>query len=153
MANSQVSDTATGRPSKGYESSSASSAVLDVELTAEKIEALRLEPNADENTKSSYKLNVSISEVRRRPGSITLSYVLELSSEPAVTKMTVTGTAKVMGPEEEIKQATASRQGKAPPKLVEVLYDRMYGLLYLLAGSLKVPYPMPNLVKSGGAAE
>ena len=153
MSNSQVSDTATGRTSKGYESSSSSGGVLDVELTAERIEAQRLVPNVDENTKSSYKLNVSISEVRRRPGSITLTYNLELSSDPAVTKMTVTGTAKVTGPDEEIKQATASRQGKAPPKLVEVLYDRMYGLLYLLAGSLKVPYPMPSLVKRDAPQE
>ncbi len=144
---SQAAGASTEKPLKGYEATLGAISTLEIEVTAERIEGARLSPGVDENTKANYKLNVSVSEVRRRPGSMGLAFTLELSAAPQVAKMTVSGNAKVTGVEDEIRLATAPRQGKAPPKLVEMLYDKLYGLLYILAGSLNVPYPMPSLVK------
>jgi hypothetical protein len=40
---------------------------------------------------------------------------------------------------------------KTPPVVLTTIYERIYGLLYLVAGSLKVPHPLPTLLKPSGA--
>jgi len=121
--------------------------VLEVAVTLDRVEGVRLSDKADVNAKSEYKLNVSMSEKQRAPEELTLGFTLELTCQPQIAKMTVSGTVVLTGPDEEVESDIAPGEEKTPPKVVETIYERVYGLVYVLAGSLKVPYPKPNLLK------
>jgi hypothetical protein len=122
--------------------------VLDVTVTVERVECSRLAEGANENSKSIYKLDASMSEKERSRDSLTVSFTLELTGQPKLAKFTVAGTARVKGSGEDIKRGTAAKDDKTPPDVLGLVYERVYGLLYLLAGTLKVPHPLPNLLKS-----
>jgi len=121
--------------------------VLEVAVTLDRVEGVRLSDKADADAKSEYKLAVSMSEKKRVPGELTLNFTLDLTCQPQVAKLTVAGTVKLGGPEEEVAEIITPGEEKSPPKVVETIYERTYGLLYVLAGGLKVPYPKPNLLK------
>lgn len=121
--------------------------MLEVGVTVDRIECVRFSDRVNENSKANYKLNVSLEEKHRRPDGLTIGFNLELTGSPQVVKITVTGVARLAGSQKEIGENTAKRDDRAPPKIVETIYERLYGLLYLLAGSMRVPYPTPNLVK------
>jgi hypothetical protein len=121
--------------------------VLDVVVSVAKIEGVRLSDKVDANLKSNYTLNVSLSEKHRRPDGLTLTFGLELKGSPDVAKITVAGVAKVVGPETEVNESLAPQGNSSPPKVVETIYEKVYGLIYTIAGSLNVPAPLPNLLK------
>jgi hypothetical protein len=123
--------------------------VLDVSVLVESVEASRLSEKATENANSNYSLNVSISEKDRSTEMLILTYSLELTSQPQAARFKVSGTATLKGSRDEIKEGiTAPDENKPPPVLV-IIYERIYSTLYVLSGALKVPHPMPNLLKKG----
>jgi hypothetical protein len=134
---------------KGYESQELTPAVLEVDVVVEKIQCTGHTDKATENSKSNYTLNVSLSERKRRPEGLTIGFTLELTGASDVALITIEGSAKLTGPQTEITESLAVAGGKAPPKVVETIYEKLYGLVYVLAGSMKVPYPLPNLLKKG----
>jgi hypothetical protein len=121
--------------------------VLEVTVNVDKIEAERLSAKANENTKSSYKLNVALSEKERRTDELTLGFVLELTGQPQLAKIAVTGTAKLAGSEADIKEGLAPKGPKSPPRVVDIIYERVYGLVFVVSGSMRLPHPLPNLLK------
>jgi len=123
--------------------------VLEVVVIVEKIEAARLTEKANEDMRSNYKLNVGLTEKQRKSASLVLGFNLELTQVPQTAKITLTGTAELTGTEEEIKERITSKTETAPPPVVEIIYERVYGLVYIIAGGIKVPRPLPNLLRKG----
>jgi hypothetical protein len=78
-----------------------------------------------------------------------LSFVLELTSQPQVARIKVDGIATLKGNKEEVQNEITAPDETNPPRILVTIYERVYGLIYLLAGNLRVPHPMPNLVKKG----
>jgi len=122
-------------------------AVLEVEVTVEKIDCAGHADRVKEISKSNYTLNVSLAERKRRPEGLTLSFTLEIIGASDVASMTISGMARLTGSESEIAESLAVGEGKTTPPVVETIYEKIYGLVYLLAGTMKVPHPLPNLVK------
>ena len=134
---------------KGYEDPKRSRGVLEVVVTVDKIEAARLTEKPNEDMRSNYKLNVAMSEKQRKSASLVLGFTLDLTQVPQAAKITVTGTAELTGTEEEIKERIVSKAENTPPPVVEIIYERLYGLIYLVAGGIKAPKPLPNLLRKG----
>ena len=124
--------------------------MVEIGILVEKIEGARLSDKANENSASSYSLNVSMSERDRNPASLTLSFSLELTGQPQLARLIVTGIATITGSKEEIQNAIQAPDDNTPPVVLLTIYERVYGLLYLISGSLKIPPPMPTLLKSSG---
>ena len=123
--------------------------MLDVAVLVERVEGARLSEKASENAQSSYNLNVSLSERDRASGELVLSFTLELTCQPPVARIAVTGIATLKGSKDEVANEITAPDDTNPPKILVTVYERVYGLLYLVAGSLKVPHPMPNLIRKG----
>jgi hypothetical protein len=121
--------------------------VLDVAVLVERVDASRQSEKVSENADSNYNLNVSLSEKERTPEALVLEFVLELTSQPLVAKIKVDGTATLKGTKDEVQAMITAPDDKTPPPILVSIYERVYGLIYLVAGSLRVPRPMPNLVK------
>jgi hypothetical protein len=126
------------------------SSMLEISVLVERVEGARLSEKANENTLSNYGLNVNMAERDRNPESLVLSFTLELTSQPQLARLAVTGIATVTGNKEEIRNAITAPDDDHPPLVLETIYERIYGLLYLLSSNLKIPHPKPQLLKSAG---
>jgi hypothetical protein len=122
--------------------------MLEIGVLVERIDGARLSDKATENSPSNYGLNVSLAERERSPGSLVLSFTLELLSQPQLARIAVTGITTLTGTKDEIQGALAAPDEKNPPFVLATVYERIYGLVYLVADSLKIPRPLPTLLKT-----
>ncbi len=121
--------------------------VLETIVALESVDAVRLSDKVNENSNSNYSLNVSLSEKDRTSEALTLTFALELTSQPQAARFKVAGTATLKGTRDEIKDGITAPDDKTPPPVLVMVYERVYSTLYVVAGALKVPHPMPNLLK------
>jgi len=121
--------------------------VLEVAVLVESVDAARLSEKASENANSNYSLNVSLSEKDRSPETLALSFSLELTSQPQAARFKVSGIATLKGTKEEIKEGITAPDDNKPPPILVTIYERIYSTIYVLSGALRVPHPMPNLLK------
>jgi len=123
--------------------------VLEVSVVVEDVDAGRLSEKASENATSNYSLNVSLAEKDRSTDHLALSFSIELTSQPPMARFKVSGTATLKGTRDEIKEGITAPDENRPPPILLMVYERIYSTLYVLASALKVPHPMPNLLKKG----
>jgi hypothetical protein len=125
--------------------------MLEVNVLVERVDAARLSDKASENLSSNYSVNVSMSERDRNPQALVLSFTLELTDQPQLARLVVSGVATLTGTKDEIQGALSALDDKSPPQVLTTIYERVYGLLYLVAGSLRVSHPLPTILKASGA--
>jgi hypothetical protein len=125
--------------------------MFEVSVLVDRVDAARLSDKASEDSLANYSLNVSMSERDRSPESLVLSFTLELTTQPQMARLAISGVATLTGTKDEIQDAISAPEDKSPPMVLTTIYERTYGLFYLLAGSLKVPHPLPTLLKPSGA--
>jgi len=123
--------------------------VLEVTVLIEDVDAARLSDKANENAVSNYSLNVSLAERDRSTEHLVLSYSMELTSQPPTARFKLSGSATLKGTRDEIKGGITAPDMNKPPPVLVLIYDRIYSTVYMLADALKVPHPMPNLLKKG----
>ena len=123
--------------------------MLDITVLIEDVDAARLSEKATENANSNYSLNVSLAERDRASDHLVLSFSLELTSQPQMARFKVSGSATLKGTRDEIREGITAPDDNRPPLVLLTIYERIYSTLYILSGALKVPHPMPNLLKKG----
>ena len=121
--------------------------MLEIAVQVERVDGNRLSDKANENAQSNYNLNVSLSEKDRTTDTLVLNFSLELTSSPVMGKIIVSGYASLKGNKEEIASGINAPDANRPPLVLVTIYERIYGLIYLVAGNLRIPYPLPNLLK------
>ncbi len=121
--------------------------MLEVSVLLEGVDAERLSEKASENANSNYSLNVSLSEKDRSSEALVLAFILELTSQPQTARFKVAGNATLKGTRDDIKEAITAPDENRPPPILLIIYERVYSTLYLLSSALKVPHPLPNLLK------
>ena len=121
--------------------------MLEVTVLIEDVDAARLSEKATDNAASNYSLNVSLAERDRSTDHLILSYSMELTSQPPTARFKLSGSATLKGSRDEIRGGITAPDMNKPPPVLVVIYERIYSTIYLLADALKVPHPMPNLLK------
>ncbi len=121
------------------------SAQIDVQIKG--VETNRTAEGVDENTEVTFNVDSSISESDRGPGFLALKFSMDMETQPAAARVFVSGTASVSGKEEEIDGLLESKELDGTPTLFMRIYQRVYPTMYLLCGSLHVPYPGPGLLR------
>jgi len=124
--------------------------MFGVTVLVERIDAARLSEKATENSPSNYGLNVSMSEKDRSSDALVLSFTLELTNQPQLARLAVSGIATLTGTKDEIQNSLEAPDDKSPPLVLTTIYERTYSLFYVVATSLKVPPPLPTLLKATG---
>lgn len=120
---------------------------MDLRVRIEKIAADKL-TNDDVGDKNVlYRVNVEMKESEQNPGWTGISFVLNLTSEPSVARIQVSGTASIGGTKEEVRGLLSSSNQLPPPVLAKV-YERVYGTIYVLCDALQVPHPLPTLMRA-----
>jgi len=121
--------------------------MVEVEVLVKNVEANRLTEEVRDETSVTFDVAASLAEVDRQAGQFTLKYSIAITSQPPVARMDVAGTAKITGEEKEIQELLSTPDGNTPPPVFMSIYQKVYAILYLLSGSLKIPYPSPGLMK------
>ena len=121
--------------------------MVEVEVLVKNVEANRLSDEAKDETSVTFDVAASLAELEHSAGQFTLKYTIAITSQPPVAKMDVAGTAKITGEEAEIQELLKAPDANTPPPVFMSIYQKVYAILYLLSGSLKIPYPSPGLMK------
>lgn len=120
---------------------------MDLRVRIEKITADKLVANDVGDKDVVYKVNVDMKEKEKNPGWTTIAFMLDVTSEPSVARLQVSGTAEIGGTREEVLPFLSSGSQSAPPVLAEI-YERVYGTVYVLCTALQVPPPLPTLMRA-----
>jgi len=121
--------------------------MVEVEVLVKNVEAVRLSEEPRDDANVTFDVAASLAETDHQTGQFTLKYSIAITSQPPVARMDVAGTAKLTGEEPEIEALLKTPDGNTPPPIFMSIYQKVYAILYLLSGSLKVPYPSPGLMK------
>lgn len=121
--------------------------MVEVEVAIKNIEGTKLAEDASSDTSVTFNASADISEGERSPGKLTLKFTIELSSNPEIVKLAVAGSALVTGEDQEIDTLLASNGEESAPPVFMKIYQKVYSIMYLLSGSLRIPYPSPGLLK------
>src|SRR5271157_4785029 len=107
----------------------------------------------DENTDVVFNVTSSLTESERGQGFINLKFSMNMDTEPSAARIYVSGTASVAGSENEIAELLESKEKDGTPTVFVKVYQRVYPTIYLMCGSLHVPYPGPGLLRQTSVHE
>ena len=118
-----------------------------IEVTIKSVEGNKLAEDITSDSSVSFNVNANITESERNPDRLSLKFVIELTTDPDVAKMTVTGNAVLTGDDKEIDFLLTPKEGESVPPVFMKIYQKVYAVLYLVSGSLRIPYPSPGLLR------
>jgi len=121
--------------------------VVEVEVLVKNVEAIRNSEEPKDETAVTFDVAASLAEMEHQTGQFTLKFNITISAQPPVARIDVSGTAKVTGEEKEIEGVLKTADQNTPPPVFMTIYQKVYAIVYLLSGSLKIPYPSPGLMK------
>ncbi len=121
--------------------------MLGVDVAIKSVEGTKLAEDVTSDSSVNFNVGANIVQSERNPDKLTLKFTIELGTEPEVAKMTVTGTAVLTGDDKEIESMLTPKEGESVPPVFMKIYQKVYAVLYLVSGSLKIPYPSPGLLK------
>lgn len=118
-----------------------------IDVHVKGIEASRTTDEANESSPVTFNVSASINESDRGPGFLNLKFSMDIETQPVAARLHVSGTASLIGKEGEIDETLAAREKDGTPSLFMKIYQSVYPTMYLLCGSLKIPYPAPGLLR------
>ena len=118
-----------------------------IEVTIKAVEGSKLAEDVTSDSSVNFNVNANITESERNPDRLTLKFVIDLTTDPDVAKMTVSGSAVLTGDDREIETLLTPKDGESVPPVFMKIYQKVYAVLYLVSGSLRIPYPSPGLLK------
>jgi hypothetical protein len=107
----------------------------------------KLDQKADCNTHVIFDFGANLEETERSADTSSLSYKINMNTEPSIAKFEVEGTASVTGDEATIEKMLSSDPETDVPYVFTRIYQAIYPVIFMLAGTTDVPYPSPALLK------
>jgi hypothetical protein len=118
-----------------------------IEVSIKSVEGSKMAEDITSDSSVNFNVGANIVESERNPDSLTLKFTIELNADPEVAKMTISGTAVLTGDDKEIQGLLTPKDGESVPPVFMKIYQKVYAVLYLVSGSLRIPYPSPGLLK------
>ncbi len=112
-----------------------------------RIEVSSLAVNKLKNTHddfNKYDIDVSLDEVENSELGIKIKYKIVLLSNPTNSKLTIEGFASLFGNETEVSKLLEPDQ-KNIPVIVNIIYQEIFPLIYIISKSLQIPCPSYKL--------
>jgi hypothetical protein len=99
-----------------------------------------------------FDVDVNMDEENRTNDELTVTFNLKISTKPTLVRFEVGGTAVISGGREAFDAALEIDEKSSAPKVLHLVYQRVFTSLYLIAAQLEVPYPPPDLFHSPSAS-
>lgn len=116
-------------------------------MKLQRLEGVRLETGEDAGAVT-FDVNVKMDELSRTGDSLTLSFLLSISTRPGLVKFEVGGTATVTGGQKAFESALEEDPESNVPKVLHTIYQHSFTSLFLLSTLIDSPYPPPDLLHS-----
>lgn len=126
--------------------------MVELAVKVKTIEASKTSDETNFNSQVTFGVNSSINEVERGPGVLGMKFSIDIDTQPAAAKVFVSGAATLTGKDEEIEELLNAKEADGSPVLFMRIYQKVYAMVYLVAGSLDIPYPAPGLLKVNSVA-
>ena len=107
----------------------------------------KIDEKATHNTPVVFNFGVNMEEAERKNDSVMLGFHMTMGTEPSIVKFVIEGTASVLGDSAQIEQALAADPQTNVPEVFTRIYQEVYSVVFMLAGTIDVPYPSPALLK------
>lgn len=107
----------------------------------------KLDEKSNHNTPVIFDFAANLEEGDRSSESVTLNFKMTMDTEPAIAKFAVEGSAVINGEESEIEKLLSSDPETNVPYVFTRIYQTVYSVIFMLAGTIDVPYPSPALLK------
>lgn len=121
--------------------------MVEVEVLIRSVEAARLSEETKDSSEVAFEVTASLTESERSPGHLAIRFNIDIQAVPQVAKMDITGVARITGEEQEIERLLTGKEAGSTPPVFMNIYKKVYAMLYLISGSLRIPYPSPGLLK------
>ena len=111
------------------------------------ITSTKSDEKANHNTPVVFNFSVNMDEADRTSDSVKINFQMIMDTEPSVAKFTIEGVATVTGDSAEIEKLFEADPKTNVPHVFTRIYQQVYSVIFMLAGTLDVPYPSPALLK------
>ncbi len=111
------------------------------------VSAQKLDEKSNHNTPVVFNFGVNMEEADRKNDAVTLKFQMTMGTEPSIAKFSIEGTAVVTGDVPEVEKVLAASSETKVPEVFTRIYQQVYSVVFMLAGTLDVPYPSPALLK------
>jgi hypothetical protein len=119
----------------------------DVVTNIRNVAVQKLDEKSNHNTPVIFDFGANIEEADKSNESVTLNFKMTMDTEPAIVKFVIEGTATVSGEESEIDKLLSADPDTNVPFVFTRIYQTVYAVIFMLAGTIDVPYPSPALLK------
>jgi hypothetical protein len=121
---------------------------VEVKILVKSVEATRIgEGNKDSNV--IFNVNVLIEEALKVPGQLKVQFNIEMESDPKIGSIIAIGDATFTAEDTVIDGLLEVKAKQTElPTVFQEIYKRLYPIFYLLANSVDLPYPAPDLIRN-----
>ena len=119
----------------------------EVATMIKNISVQKLDEKANHNTPVIFDFGANLEEADRSTESVTLNFRMTMDTEPLIAKFTIEGSATATGEEAEIEKLLSADPETNVPFVFTRIYQTVYSVIFMLAGTIDVPYPSPALLK------
>jgi hypothetical protein len=120
---------------------------VEVNTKIKSVTSLKTDEKADHNTPVVFNFAVNMDEAERSGDFVKLNFQMVMDTEPAIAKFSVEGSATVSGDQAEIEKILSADPQTNVPQVFTRIYQHVYSVIFMLAGTIDVPYPSPALLK------
>jgi hypothetical protein len=120
---------------------------IEVVTKIRNVTSSKSDDKANHNTPVVFNFAVNMDEAERTTESVKLNFQMVMDTEPAVAKFTVEGVAILNGDQAEIEKILSADPQTNVPLVFTRIYQQVYSVIFMLAGTIDVPYPSPALLK------
>ncbi len=107
----------------------------------------KLDEKSNHNTPVIFDFGANLEESDRTSESVTLNFRMTMDTEPAIAKFVIEGSATINSEESEIEKLLSADPETNVPYVFTRIYQTVYSVIFMLAGTIDVPYPSPALLK------
>jgi hypothetical protein len=93
-----------------------------------------------------FDVNAKLEEQKKDGNSVTLGFLLAISTKPNVVKYSTAGSVTLSGKAEDVKKRLEVNPKTKIPQVLFTIYQHVFNSIYMLSANLNTPYPPPDLL-------
>jgi hypothetical protein len=118
-----------------------------INILIKAITAQKLDDKANHYTPVVFNFGVNMEESERKTDLAKIAFQMTMNTEPGIARFAIEGTAVITGEPGQIEKMLSADRETQVPEIFTRIYQQAYSVVFMLAGTIDVPYPSPALLK------
>jgi hypothetical protein len=95
-----------------------------------------------------FDVDVKMDEENRTNEELTIGFLISIGTKPSIVHFEVGGKAVISGGRDAFDDALEVEEGSNVPRILPIIYQRIFTSLFVISSMLESPYPPPDLIHS-----